>query len=52
FLSAIGPNSHSATFTLFLCFRKLRCPRNSLHMHLFLSFILRALAVLVKDAIF
>ncbi|KAH9369552.1 hypothetical protein HPB48_019660 [Haemaphysalis longicornis] len=35
-----------------LLFRKLRCPRNNLHLHLFLSFILRALAVLVKDAIF
>ncbi|KAG0442765.1 hypothetical protein HPB47_015620 [Ixodes persulcatus] len=39
-------------FIILASVRKLRCPRNSLHMHLFLSFILRALAVLVKDAIF
>ncbi|XP_040068618.1 parathyroid hormone/parathyroid hormone-related peptide receptor-like [Ixodes scapularis] len=39
-------------FIILASVKKLRCPRNSLHMHLFLSFILRALAVLVKDAIF
>ncbi|XP_064454786.1 parathyroid hormone/parathyroid hormone-related peptide receptor-like isoform X2 [Ornithodoros turicata] len=38
--------------TILISVKKLRCPRNSLHVHLFLSFIFRALAVLVKDAIF
>jgi parathyroid hormone receptor 1 len=33
-------------------FRKLRCPRNTLHMHLFASFILRASMGLLKDSLF
>lgn len=34
-----------------LC-RKLRNPRNRLHMHLFVSFIMRAFMALLKDWIF
>ncbi|XP_064455731.1 secretin receptor-like isoform X2 [Ornithodoros turicata] len=41
-----------AAFFVLASIKRLRCPRNSLHMHLFMSFILRALAFLLKDALF
>ncbi|XP_071639443.1 parathyroid hormone/parathyroid hormone-related peptide receptor isoform X2 [Temnothorax longispinosus] len=45
-------------FTLIIAFcilaaiKKLRCPRNILHMHLFVSFVMRAFMALLKDVLF
>uniref|UniRef100_A0A8D2IKW3 Vasoactive intestinal peptide receptor 2 n=1 Tax=Varanus komodoensis TaxID=61221 RepID=A0A8D2IKW3_VARKO len=57
-VKAIYTLGHSAslialtTGSIILClFRKLHCTRNYIHLNLFLSFILRAISVLIKDEI-
>ncbi|XP_033021997.1 vasoactive intestinal polypeptide receptor 2 [Lacerta agilis] len=57
-VKAIYTLGHSAslialtTGSIILClFRKLHCTRNYIHLNLFLSFILKAISVLVKDDI-
>ncbi|GLV40041.1 Diuretic hormone 44 receptor 2 [Carabus blaptoides fortunei] len=37
---------------IFCCFKKLQCARNCLHLHLFLSFSLKAFMTLLKDSLF
>ena len=45
----LGVSASSSTFVLVCACRKLHCPRNTVHVNLFSSFILRCVMALVRD---
>ncbi|XP_074097126.1 secretin receptor isoform X1 [Cotesia typhae] len=49
---AVSLSALIVAFCILATIKKLRCPRNMLHMHLFASFITRAFMALLKEIIF
>ncbi|KAM6449648.1 growth hormone-releasing hormone receptor [Liasis olivaceus] len=48
---SISATSLVMAVLVLVAFRRLRCPRNYIHVHLFLTFILKAIAIFIKDAV-
>ncbi|XP_033610284.1 parathyroid hormone 2 receptor isoform X5 [Cryptotermes secundus] len=55
-IAQVGYTVSLSTLVIACCIlatiKKLRCPRNMLHLHLFVSFIMRAFMALLKDILF
>ncbi|XP_021927811.1 secretin receptor-like isoform X2 [Zootermopsis nevadensis] len=49
---AVSLSTLVIAFCMLASIKKLRCPRNMLHLHLFVSFIMRAFMALLKDVLF
>ncbi|XP_058037017.1 growth hormone-releasing hormone receptor isoform X2 [Ahaetulla prasina] len=48
---SISAVSLAIAIVVLLAVRRLRCPRNYIHVHLFATFILKAIAIFIKDAV-
>uniref|UniRef100_A0A8C3FFE2 Growth hormone-releasing hormone receptor n=1 Tax=Chrysemys picta bellii TaxID=8478 RepID=A0A8C3FFE2_CHRPI len=48
---SISISSLTLAVTVLIAFRRLRCPRNYIHVQLFLTFILKTIAIFIKDAV-